>query len=401
LVLRKDKRLVAFEYEKSKEDVYQARVGESGKLSGRKLDLAVERNQIRRAFVYDGASFDESARRAGFDDGLSLVAEQAFRGHLGLRELKAGDRLRVIAQEVTVLGDFARYAGIEAIEIVRSGRDPQRIYYFSHPEEGGYFDANGRAPYEGGFRKPIPGAPVTSKFNMKRMHPVLKKVMPHTGTDFGAPSGTPIGSTSPGVVSFIGNGGPSGNLVKVKHDGGYESGYAHLSRFEAGLSVGDPVERLETVGYCGTTGRSTGPHLHFTMRKNGEYIDPESLNLDGLRVLGTAHRGAFADVRQKYDVILEAIVLPDVPPALLREPGQAVTGADMDLAVAGNDETAEGPLSHAEDAEVPPAAMTSPSPAAKSPSGKPANAVGTSSIVLTDADLLKMQEAVHDGEVTE
>jgi murein DD-endopeptidase MepM/ murein hydrolase activator NlpD len=411
LVLRRDRRLVAFEYEKSKEEVYQAKIGESGKLVGQKLDLAVQRNQIRRAFVYDGVSFDESARRAGFDDGLSQVAEQAFRGHLGLRELKTGDRLRVIAQEVTVLGDFARYAGIEAIEIVRAGRDPQRIYYFSHPEEGGYFDETGRAPYEGGWRKPIQGAPVTSKFNMKRLHPVLKKIMPHTGTDFGAPTGTPIGSTAPGVVSFIGNGGPSGNLVKVKHDGGYESGYAHLSRFEAGLSVGDPVERLETVGYCGTTGRSTGPHLHFTMKKNGEYIDPESLNLDGLRVLGTAHRGDFAEIRQKYDAILAAIQLPEVPQALLQPNGPIATGAEVDEAVAGSDETSDAMLAAEAivGADAPVAAATGALPGAgapkstvvASPSGKPAPAVGGSAIFLTDADLLQMQGAVHEGEVTE
>jgi len=424
LVQGSERRLVAFEYEKSKEEVYQAKIDASGKLSGQKLDLAVERNQIRRAFVYDGESFDESAVRAGFDEGLAQVAEQAFRGHLGLRELRAGDRLRVIAQEVTVLGEFARYAGIEAIEIVRAGRDPQRFYYFSHPEEGGYFDANGRAPYEGGWRKPIPGAPVTSKFNMKRLHPVLKKVMPHTGTDFGAPSGTPIGSTAPGVVSFIGNGGPSGNLVKVKHDGGYESGYAHLSRFEPGLHVGDPVERLETVGYCGSTGRSTGPHLHFTMKKNGEYIDPESLNLDGLRVLGTAHRSAFAEVRQKYDGILEAITLPEVPAALLARGSTTQAGTEVDAHAAGNDESSDGTaagetmagteptpaLAAAEPTPAPgpgPAQTTQTAqavpaqPAPVLPAGKPAQSVGSSAIFLTDADLLKMQGASHDGEVSE
>jgi len=422
LVSGREKKLVAFEYEKSKEEVYQAKVGEAGKLSGQKLDLKVERNQIRRSFVYDGASFDESAKRAGFDEGLAQVAEQAFRGHLGLRELKAGDRLRVIAQEVTVLGEFARYAGIEAIEVQRAGKEPRRFYYFSHPEEGGYFDATGRAPYEGGWRKPIPGAPVTSKFNMKRLHPVLKKIMPHTGTDFGAPTGTPIGSTAPGVVSFVGNGGPSGNLVKVKHDGGYESGYAHLSRFEAGLKVGDPVERLETVGYCGSTGRSTGPHLHFTMKKNGEYIDPESLNLDGLRVLGTAHRSAFAEIRQKYDVILDAIALPEVPAELARGDA-APAGAEADAHAAGSDEelaesnppdtmgadpsatdgaavplpAAEGPASGA---ATPPTAAAA-APVRTGPPGKPATSVGGSAIFLTDADLLKMQGAVHEGEVTE
>lgn len=429
LVVGREKRLVAFEYEKSKEEVYQAKLSEAGKLVGTKLDLKVERNQIRRAFVHDGKSFDASAVRAGFDEGLAEVAEQAFRGHLGLRELRAGDRLRVIAQEVTVLGEFARYAGIEAIEVVRAGQAPKRVYYFNHPDEGGYFDANGRAPYEGGWRKPITGAPITSRFNMKRMHPVLKKTMPHTGTDYGAPTGTPIGATAPGVVTFIGNGGPSGNLVKVKHDGGYESGYAHLSRFVPGLKVGDSVERMEVVGYCGTTGRSTGPHLHFTMKKNGEYIDPESLNLDGLRVLGTAHRSAFAEVRRKYDEVLDAIALPEVPPALLGTTAPAA--ADTDASAAGHDDEAHGgmedpsvlaeqaaplpPAAPAPAAAAPGAVATPGAPAAAPasaapppasapqappvPASKPAD--GPSAIFLTDADLLKMQGAVHEGEVTQ
>src|SRR5690606_9800545 len=230
-----------------------------------------------------------------------------------LSELEAGDRLRIIVQEVTVLGEFSRYAGVEAVEVTKSSDKPLRIYYYNHPTEGGYFDHSGRAPYEGGWRKPIPGAPVTSKFNMTRMHPVLKKVMPHTGTDFGAPPGTPIGASAPGRVSFIGYAGPSGNLVKIEHGGGYETGYAHLSRFAEGLKVGDQVKRMQVVGYCGSTGRSTGPHLHFTVKKDGKFIDPESLNLDGMRVLPPSHRETFGEVKRKYDELLDAIPLPESP----------------------------------------------------------------------------------------
>src|SRR5690606_29462430 len=113
----------------------------------------------------------------GFDPGISKTAEEALRGHSTLADLKRGDRFRIIAQEVTVLGEFSRYAGIEALELLRSGEEPRRIYYFPHAVEGGYYDKNGKAPYEGGWRKPIPGAPRTSPFNPKRMHPILKRVM--------------------------------------------------------------------------------------------------------------------------------------------------------------------------------------------------------------------------------
>lgn len=408
LVTGSDKSLVAFEYTVSDEEVYQAKTNPEGSFVGSRLDLKVARNQIRRAFTFDGKSFEESARRAGFDPGLSKIAEVALRGHSSLSDFKRGDRLRFVAQEVTVLGEFSRYAGVEAMEILRNGEEPRRIYYYSHPVEGGHFDQNGKAPYEGGWRKPIPDAPVTSKFNMKRMHPVLNKVMPHTGTDFGAPSGTPIGATSPGVVSFRGPAGASGNLVKVKHDGGYESGYAHLSRF-GDVNVGDRVERLQVVGYCGSTGRSTGPHLHFTMKKNDQFIDPESLNLDGLRVLARSHREAFSEVRAKYDPILDQIPLPEPLEEAAAETEAEAGAEEPAQAMMEDEEDLDSPMSEASaeeaSAEADKGGVAAPSlgtaPTAAAVPAKPASAVTPSAIFLSDADLLKIQGRSDDGEVNE
>ncbi len=405
LINTRDKKLLGFEYVISKEEVYQAKPNEAGHLQGEKLDLKVARNQIRRAFAHDGKSFEDSARRAGFDPGLAEAVGAALRGHSALSDFKAGDRFRIIAQEVTVLGEFSRYAGIEAMEILKPGKQPRRIYYYSHPIEGGHFDDNGKAPYEGGWRKPIPDAPVTSKFNMKRMHPVLNKVMPHTGTDFGAPAGTPIGATSPGVVSFIGPAGPSGNLVKVKHDGGYESGYAHLSKFAEGLKVGDHVDRLQLVGYCGSTGRSTGPHLHFTMKKDGAFIDPESLNLDGMRVLAKSHRPAFAEVRAKYDPILDAIPLPEIretPQPTMGEESEPAPSADADEMGddAMGDDTDEEAVAPSAPTPRPEVTQTTPAtPSAPSAPVTAAKKVEPSAIFLSDEELLRMQSLTDDGEV--
>ncbi len=398
------KKLKAFEYLVTPEEVYQAKSGDDGLLHGQRLDLKVERNQVRRAIVMEGASFEDAARKAGFDPGLGNVVEKALAGHMLLGELRPGDRLRVIAQEVTVLGEFSRYAGVEAIELVRAGKPALRFYYFNSPGQSGYFDLNGRAPFEGGWRKPITTAPVTSRFNMKRMHPVLHKIMPHNGTDFGAATGTPIGATAPGTISFIGPAGPSGNLVKVKHAGGYESGYAHLSRYVATLHVGDPVERMQVVGYVGSTGRSTGPHLHFTMRKDGVYFDAESLNLDGMRVLPPSMRAEFAQVRAKYDPILDAIPLPAAPAAPVEAPESAVPAGSEDT-----DPTAEEDESPLREDEAKPRAMAAPTPPAAGPAPPASTTPPTdakpapsgNAIFLSDGDLLKMQSAKDDGEVRE
>jgi murein DD-endopeptidase MepM/ murein hydrolase activator NlpD len=381
-------RVKAFEYIVNKEEIFQAREGDDGLLGGRKLELEVRRDQVRGAFVVNG-SFRDSALAGGFEPGLAKAVSEALDGHLNLEELERGDRMRVIAQEVTVLGEFSRYAGVETVEIVFAKKDkkPLRVYYFQNPRARGYYDASGRAPYEGGWRNPIPGAPVTSKFNPKRLHPVLKKVMPHTGTDFGAPSGTPVGASSFGTVSFIGYAGPSGNLVKIDHPGGMETGYAHLSRFAEGMKVGDKVTRLQLIGYVGSTGRSTGPHLHFTAKKNGQYIDAETLNLDAMRVLPKEYREEFAQAKAKYDAMLDATPLPDAPAdAPEPEPAEATARGDEEPAsgVGMTDDYGDDGALEAEPVK---------------PAAAKASAKGGSAVYLTDEELLKIQGRSDDGEV--
>lgn len=413
LVERGTGRLKAFEYVVSPEEVYQAREDKNGYLKAAKLDLKVGREQIMGAFMFDGESVDSSAKPAGFDKGLREVLAKALDGHMDLGELERGDRLRVIAQEVTVLGEFARYAGIEAIEVLPRdpANKPLRVYYFHHATAGGYYNERGQAPYEGGWRKPVKDAPVTSKFNPNRLHPVLKKVMPHTGTDFGAPTGTPVGASSYGTVSFIGPAGPSGNLVKIEHPGGVETGYAHLSRFAEGLKVGDKVKRLQLVGYVGSTGRSTGPHLHFTAKRDGKFFDAETLKLDALRVIEADYRADFEKVKQNYEKLLNTIPVP--PP--VKEPPRAEiasatpanghkpdstdsdevseasesdeSGADTDLG--SHDEGDTGAVAAAPVAATPVGAPAKPSPK------------GSTAVYLTDKELLEMQSQSDDGEVEE
>jgi murein DD-endopeptidase MepM/ murein hydrolase activator NlpD len=371
--------------------VYQAKETD-GRLSGAKLDLKIERSQVVGALSYDGSSFEKSAELAGFDPGLSKVVARALDGHMALDELDRGDVLRVVAQEVTVLGEFARYAGIEALELIRV--DPKksklRVYYSDTPGIRGYYDHDGRAPFEGGWRKPIKDAPRTSPFNPKRLHPVLKKVMPHNGTDFGAPTGTPIGAASFGTVTFVGYGGASGNLVKIMHPGGVETGYAHLSRFAEGLKVGDKVKRLQLIGYVGSTGRSTGPHLHFSASRDGKFFDAETLNLDGMRNLTAGEREAFKPVLSKYDPMLDAIPMPERFAPLLAKADEPAPAAAPASSVVHDDAVGD-----TEDDATPP-----PAPAAAAPAGAPQKP-GGSSVYLSDKELLEAQSATDDGEVEE
>jgi pyruvate/2-oxoglutarate dehydrogenase complex dihydrolipoamide acyltransferase (E2) component len=182
--------------------------------------------------------------------------------------------------------------------------------------------------------------------------------------------------------------------VKIDHPGGVETGYAHLSRFAEGLKVGDQVKRLQVIGYVGSTGRSTGPHLHFTAKKNGEYFDPEKLNMDAMRVLPQEHRAAFEELKRKYDAILDEIPVPAALPAAPESPPPL---AEASAPAADPGLEAEEDLGSQAEAP-PPVAARAPAPAAPNQPA-PSPKVGASSVYLTDKELLKLQSASDDGEV--
>ena len=154
--------------------------------------------------------------------------------------------------------------------------------------------------------------------------------MPHNGVDFVASTGTPVYAASSGNIETIGDGGPSGNLVTIRHASGITTGYAHLSRFAPHLVQGQAIEARQLVGYVGSTGRSTGPHLHFSVKKNGVFVDPLTLRLDGDKVLPKTERASFEEQRASLDKLLDAIALPAAPESVARAKSDASEGEDLE-----------------------------------------------------------------------
>jgi murein DD-endopeptidase MepM/ murein hydrolase activator NlpD len=320
------RRVRAFEYQAGPTEIYQAREREDGTLIGEHLDMHVEKKRASAAVVV-GDDVGTSLQAAGLDATLVDHLDDALEGRAQLSSLHVGSRLRIVADYETALGVFARYLDVLAIEYLPADDTPSlRVYRFHDDKTDGYFDAKGHQPYKGGFRSPIPFARISSGFNMHRMHPILHVVMPHNGVDFAASSGTPVYAACYGNIEWIGDGGASGNLVTIRHAGGITTGYAHLSRFAPHLAQGQTVETRQLIGYVGSTGRSTGPHLHFSTKKNGVFIDPLSLRLDGDKVLPKPERPAFEEQRASFDKMLDAIPLPPAPPQAAGhapEPGEA------------------------------------------------------------------------------
>lgn len=278
------------------------------------LTLPVTHRRHPAALVVD-ADLATSLTAAGLDPSLVEALDDAFAGRNDLPAPSRGSIFRLVADETWVGGRFDRYDELVAFEYrPREGATPVRLYHLRSGKRGQWFDGKGHQPIRAKYRMPLAFPRITSRFNPKRLHPVLKVVMPHNGCDFGAKPGTPVYAIGAGVVSFRGEAGPSGNLVTIQHEGGLESGYAHLSRFAPGIAPGTRVEARTLIGYVGTTGRSTGPHLHLSVKRRGIFIDPLSLKMDAFRVVPPGERGPFAARKAEADALLDAIALPKADP---------------------------------------------------------------------------------------
>jgi murein DD-endopeptidase MepM/ murein hydrolase activator NlpD len=318
--------VVAFEYVTSPVDVFQAR-DEGGVLAAKKLELHLDTRHLA-LLVKVGADLKASVVKAGFDEEILKSIDDALDGHAELADIHPGARLRVLAVEQRLEGALLRYASVDAVEYLAAdaplGAAPLRVYRFPpfDPDKTGatraptYYDAKGQQPYHGGWRIPVPSARIASRFNPHRMHPTLHVVMPHNGVDFAAPTGTPIYAAASGTVKTAGDSGPCGNMVQIEHSAppnSLISSYCHMSRFAAGIHVGEHVETRQLIGYVGQTGRATGPHLHFAIKKNGVFIDPLAMKLDGVRVVPPSQRDEFDELRATLDKALDAIAAPPAP----------------------------------------------------------------------------------------
>lgn len=216
------------------------------------------------------------------------------------RDLQPNDRFAVFYEnETTEDGTLVRHGAILFASLVLSGKE---MSLYRHTPSGGadYFDRDGGSIRRSLLRTPIEGAKLTSGFGL-RHHPILGYTKLHKGLDFGAPTGTPVFAAGRGVIEEIGRKGDYGNYVRIRHDTDTATAYAHLSRFASGMTKGTRVDQGEVVAFVGTTGRSTGPHLHYEVQLKGKSVDPRRIDLPtGEKLTGRA-LAEFQATRQAID----------------------------------------------------------------------------------------------------
>ncbi len=182
-----------------------------------------------------------------------------------------------------------------------SGQD-NSLYYFDKDGSEGHYDKNGKSVKKALMKTPINGARLSSPFGMRK-HPIDGFNKMHRGTDFAAPMGTPIMASGDGVVKKAGWCGGGGNCVKIRHNSTYQTIYAHMSKFARGIKTGVKVKQGQTIGYVGSTGKSTGPHLHYEVIVNGKKVNSQKLKLPSGKILKGKERKIFETKKIKLDVL--------------------------------------------------------------------------------------------------
>lgn len=251
---------------------------DSGDFVAASVDKELVEANRRAAGVIDSSLFN-AAQKAGLPMPVTADLIRIFSFDVDFqRDIQDGDAFEVFYErKETADGDFVKSGTILFAAMTLSGKTIP-VYYFERDGDGEYFTPNGEAIRKSLLRTPVDGARITSGFGM-RMHPVLGYSTMHKGLDFGAPTGTPIFAAGSGTVVEMGKKGAYGNYVRIRHNGQYQTAYAHMSKFAKGLRKGDKVKQGEVIGYVGATGRVTGPHLHYEIMVDGAQVNPAKVKM--------------------------------------------------------------------------------------------------------------------------
>ncbi len=265
----------------------------------------------KRLFVRTGeikTSLYAATDAAGMPEAAANQLTELFSGDIDFHhELRRGDKFTVVYEMTYSNGALVHAGRIQAAEFINRGTPYRAVYFQSDAEHGDYYTPEGKSMRKAFLRSPIEYSRVSSGFTMARFHPVLNKWRSHKGTDFAAPTGTKVRAPADGVVSVVGKQNGYGNVINLTHQGRYITVYGHLSRFATGLHKGQHVAQGETIGYVGTTGLSTGPHLHYEFKVGGEQRDPLRVALPDAQPVKAAQMATFRPIADNFLTRLELL----------------------------------------------------------------------------------------------
>ena len=263
-------------------------------------------------------SLFQAMEAAGEGPDLSIAVAQIFSGEIDFNtELQPGDRFGVVFEKFTREERPSTYGDIIAAEFHNDGRVVRAIQFTPPGGKPGYYDERGRSLRRFFLRSPLKFEPrITSRFSRRRFHPVLNRYRAHLGVDYGAPTGAPVVAVAHGTVISATFDRANGRMVRLKHAGGYETYYLHLSAFGRGIRAGARVSQGQVIGRVGATGLASGPHLDYRLRKSGVFVNPlaEHRRMPPGEPVPAAAMAAFEEARDRALERLEDAMKTAIPP---------------------------------------------------------------------------------------
>jgi murein DD-endopeptidase MepM/ murein hydrolase activator NlpD len=297
--------ILFFEYQKGMEQKYEVKE-QDGKLEV--FVIPLEFNHIVKSMKGKiESSLWESMINKCESPELILKFTEVFEWDIDfLTEPRKGDSFSLIFEEYHKDGEFIKYGDILVAEYNLSGQAHQAVLYQDPTGHKDYYDLSGNSMKKAFLKSPLNYRRISSRFSYSRFHPVFKRYQPHLGVDYAAPVGTPVVASGDGVIIFAGWKRGFGKIVEIRHPNGFVTSYGHLSRFAKGIKQGVRVQQKDLIGYVGSTGASTGPHLDYRVKANARYVNPLKMVVPPAKPVQGEY---FADFEKKRDNLLYAIKL--------------------------------------------------------------------------------------------
>ncbi|MCI4647366.1 peptidoglycan DD-metalloendopeptidase family protein [Phaeodactylibacter sp.] len=271
-------------------------------------------SSLWNAIVGQGLSYELAAKMEG-----------ALQWSIDFHHLQKNDEFKLVFDREFIDGEEVGIGAVHAAYYKTGENEYHAIYYKSEDEaHEGYYDLEGRPMKRGFLKSPVKYSRISSYYNLNRFHPILKRRRPHYGTDYAAPYGTPIYAVGDGVVTRASYTKGNGNFVKIKHDKTYETQYLHMQKFAKGISVGTHVKQGQVIGYVGSTGLATGPHVCFRFWKDGKQVNHLNMKFPPAKPLPDSELSQFGLQRDRYMELLNNAK----PNKMVSEETDEATGVD-------------------------------------------------------------------------
>ena len=257
--------------------------------------------------IEQGSSFFLTAAAVGMSDRLcEIISDEIYCWTLDFRNVQPGDRFKVLYEAKYLNEEFVGVGNVKGVYFNHLGED---FYAFPFNDVGfdDYFDQDGNNLRKFFLKTPVKNSRISSRYSKNRFHPVQKRWKSHKGTDYAAPRGTPIWATADGVVETATYSKFNGNYVKIRHNGTYKTQYLHMSKIAKGIRSGTYVKQGQTIGYVGSTGLATGPHVCYRFWKNGVQVDPFKTKLPPSDPISSASRASFELYKDSLSLWLDSI----------------------------------------------------------------------------------------------